>query len=83
MPYNPIIIKYVLCISEENLTKQLKIIATNMEEHRKRINSLTDKNTTLKHDDENINREMRSICLHTNMHIIFLIYHYITIKYAN
>jgi len=40
---------------------QLKNIATNMEEHRKKINNFTNKNVTLKYEDENISREMRGI----------------------
>lgn len=41
--------------------KQLQDIATNMEKHRERINNLTNKNITLKHEDENISREIRGI----------------------
>lgn len=64
------------CISEESLTQQLKDIATSMEEHRKNNNNLTTKNMSLKHENENISREIRSMYLKTNMHIISLIYHY-------
>lgn len=72
-----------ICISEESLTKQLKNIATNTEEHRKRINSLTDKNVTLKHEDENISREMRGICLHKYAYYIFNLLYLFAIKYIN
>lgn len=57
--------------------QQLQNISTNMEEHRKRINNLTNKNITLKHEDENIAREIRGIYLHINMHIFLIDYYYI------
>ncbi|XP_025994604.1 structural maintenance of chromosomes protein 5 [Solenopsis invicta] len=47
--------------SEESLTQQLKNIAINMEEHRKKINNLTTKQISLKHEDENISREIRGV----------------------
>lgn len=59
--YHSKIIKYLLCISEESLTAQVKNVATNMEEHRKRINTLTNKNITLKHEDEIISRDIRGM----------------------
>lgn len=61
--------------------EQLKNIATDMEEHRKKINNLNNKNITLKHEDENIGYEIRSICLQ-----ICILYYYLylfVIKYAN
>lgn len=57
--------------------KQLQSTATNMDEYRKRINDLTNKNITLKHEDENISREIRGIYLHTNIHIFLIDYYYI------
>jgi len=51
--------------------KQLKTIATDMEEHRKKINNLSNKNITLKHEDENIGREIRS----TRLQICILYYY--------
>lgn len=78
------IIKYLLCISEENLMKQLQNITINVEECRKRLNNLTNKNITLKHEDENIGREIRGIYLHTSIHIFLIEYHYLfVIKYVN
>ncbi|KAL6263333.1 hypothetical protein P5V15_006130 [Pogonomyrmex californicus] len=47
--------------SEENLTEQLRNIAINMEEHKQRVHNLTNKNVTLKYEDENIDREMRAV----------------------
>lgn len=47
--------------SEESLTKQLKNMVSNLEEHRRKISNLTNKSTTLRHEDENINREMRAV----------------------
>lgn len=52
--------------------KQLKTIATDMEEHRKKINNLNNKNMTLKHEDENIGHEIRSTCLQ-----IYILYYYL------
>jgi len=49
----------VLYVLEESLMKQLQNIADNMEEHRSIIKKLTNKNITLKHEEENISREMR------------------------
>ncbi|XP_011880783.1 PREDICTED: structural maintenance of chromosomes protein 5 [Vollenhovia emeryi] len=47
--------------SEESLMKQVQVVATNMEERKREINILTNKNITLKHNDENIDREMRAV----------------------
>ena len=60
----------MLYISEESLMEQMQNIASNIEEHRKGIKNLTNKIITLKHEDENISREMRGICLNTNTYII-------------
>ncbi|XP_071557366.1 structural maintenance of chromosomes protein 5 [Temnothorax nylanderi] len=46
--------------SEESLTMQLQNIATNMEEHRQKVNKLTNKRDTSKHEDDNISREIRA-----------------------
>ncbi|KAG5329555.1 SMC5 protein, partial [Acromyrmex charruanus] len=47
--------------SEESLMEQMQNIASNIEEHRKGIKNLTNKIITLKHEDENISREMRAV----------------------
>ncbi|XP_012059137.1 PREDICTED: structural maintenance of chromosomes protein 5 [Atta cephalotes] len=47
--------------SEESLMEQMQNIAFNIEEHRKGIKNLTNKIITLKHEDENISREMRAV----------------------
>ncbi|XP_071634268.1 structural maintenance of chromosomes protein 5 [Temnothorax longispinosus] len=47
--------------SEESLTTQLQNIATNMEEHRKKVNKLTNKRDTSKHEDDNISRDIRAV----------------------
>ncbi|KAL0107255.1 hypothetical protein PUN28_015650 [Cardiocondyla obscurior] len=47
--------------SEESLKKELINLATNMENHRKKINHFTNKNITLKHEDESISREIRAL----------------------
>jgi len=39
--------------------KQLQNIADNMEKDRSIVNKLSNKNITLKHEEENISREMR------------------------
>jgi len=48
--------------------KQLRNIANNMEEHRSIVNKLTNKNITLKHEEENISREMRGINSYKDRH---------------
>ncbi|XP_067207450.1 structural maintenance of chromosomes protein 5 [Linepithema humile] len=47
--------------SEETLTKQLENTATNMEKHRKIINKLSAENISLKNEDENIDRKVRTL----------------------
>ncbi|KYQ56942.1 Structural maintenance of chromosomes protein 5 [Trachymyrmex zeteki] len=47
--------------SEASLMEQMQNIASNMEEHRKGIKNINNKNITLKHEDENISREMRAV----------------------
>ncbi|RLU20141.1 hypothetical protein DMN91_006747 [Ooceraea biroi] len=47
--------------SEESLMKQIQNIANNMEKHRSTINKLANKNITIKHEEENISRELRAL----------------------
>lgn len=48
-------------VSEENLMKELQNIASNVEEHRRIIDNLTNKKNTLKYEEEHIGYEIRSI----------------------
>lgn len=50
---------YILYVSEESLVKQLQNVASNMEEHRRIMDNLTNKKNLLKHEDERIGYEIR------------------------
>lgn len=61
------VLQYISYVSEESLIKQLQNIASNMEEHRRIMDNFTNKKNILKHEEENIGREIRSI----NLYIIY------------
>lgn len=60
-----------VCVySEETLTKQLENTAADIEKHRKMINKLSNENTSLKNEEENIDRKIRSKCLHRKSYYV-------------